>query len=233
MLLKYNDSKKVLSSHNNRHVSRNSHITLVCFAIKEEAAPFVRLTRQHPDIKIVVTGIGKRNAENAVLSFFEQQTPILVLTCGFAGGLSPELDSGTIVYEEDPDTKFGFALEKLGAKRIRFFCASRMIITSSEKRALRQETGADAVEMESGHIRRLCNERNIPWITVRVISDTANEELPLDFNLFMNKSDRISYVRLVRTVLKSPSKVPKILSFRKRSIWAAEKLADALKDVLQ
>ena len=72
--------------------------TLVCFALEEEAAPFRKLATKIPDITILITGIGAKNAEAAVRKFFEKNLPKQVLTCGFAGGLNPELQGGDVVF---------------------------------------------------------------------------------------------------------------------------------------
>ena len=53
-------------------------------------------------------------------------------------------------------------LEKLGALPARFYCHRRVAITAAEKRALWQQSGADAVEMESSVIRTICREFRIP-----------------------------------------------------------------------
>jgi adenosylhomocysteine nucleosidase len=209
----------------------NAHITLVCFAINEEAAPFKRIVRKNPTIRVVVTGIGQRNAERAISAALNQQAAAQVWTCGFAGGLDPELDAGTVVFEESSATIVGAALEKIGARRIRFMCSKRMIITSAEKLALREETGADAVEMESSYIQKLCRQRNIPCVTIRIILDTADETLPLDFNQIMTPDDRISYGRLGLIMIKSPDKVSRMLVLRKRTKTAAENLARALSEL--
>lgn len=213
-------------------MNHNTNI-LVCFAIREEAGPFQRFVRGKPSVRVLVSGMGKRNVENAVLAFLKQQTPSLVLTCGFAGGLDPTLSFGTVVYEENTGVGFSEILEKLGALRVRFFSASRMIITPAEKRLLYEKTGSGAVEMESSHVAAICRERNIPCVTVRVISDTADEELPLNFNLLMTPEGKISFARLGLAVLQSPGIVPHLLALRKRTSFAAKNLARILTDLLQ
>ena len=206
----------------------DASFTVACFAINEEAVPFKRMVRANPSVHVVVTGIGKRNAERAICAILDQQGATQVWTCGFAGGLNPALEAGTVVFEEDSVSAAGAALEKLGARRARFFCSNRMIITPAEKLALRRETGADAVEMESSYIQKICRQRNIPCLTVRVISDAAHEELPIDFNQIMTPDDSISYKRLGLVLFKSPAKVPHILALRKRTKMTAASLAQAL-----
>ena len=187
--------------------------TLICFALKEEAAPFRSGLRRGQPISILLTGIGRQNAEKSVREFLaggasvpasrsQDQArlartlapPDLVLTCGFAGGLNPGLKLGEVLLEignrkseigNELEPRYVGCYEKLlavGAKQAKFFCANRVATTAAEKKKLRDETGADAVEMESAAIHAVCAERGIPCVTVRVISDTANEDLPLDFN---------------------------------------------------
>ena len=212
--------------------SPEQQTTLVCFALKEEAVPFLRFARKNPSLKILVTGMGKRNTEKSFRAALQQQRPSLVVTCGYAGGLDPKLNLGDVVYDADPDTGLINKLEKLGAKQARFHCAPRILITPAEKRVARVKTGDDAVEMESHYIRALCLEHKIPSATIRVISDTADEEMPLDFNAFMTPDDCVSISQIVLAVLKSPSKVPALLTFQKKSALAAKNLARALEQLL-
>ena len=135
--------------------------TLVCFALNEEAAPFRKLALRIPDVWILITGIGPQNAETSVRQFLAKRLPKLVLTCGFAGGLNPELKSGDVVFI----TGYPALEEKLAdtnAKHASFFSAPRIATTVAEKQQLRAETGADVVEMESGAILAVCRESQIP-----------------------------------------------------------------------
>ena len=70
----------------NPNPTRQSPITLVCFALKEEVKSFERLASPRPDVKILLTGIGSCNAEKALRAALLTQRPKLVLSCGFAGG---------------------------------------------------------------------------------------------------------------------------------------------------
>ncbi len=82
----------------------DSRRVLVCFAVKEEARAFQQLVADRSAIKVLLVGMGKRNAERAIRAALAEHRPQLVLTCGFAGGLRPDLAMGTVVFAADPKT---------------------------------------------------------------------------------------------------------------------------------
>jgi purine-nucleoside phosphorylase len=208
--------------------------TLICFALKEEAAPFHKLAAQRPGVFTVIVGIGRQNAERSVRHFLASATPELVLTCGFAGGLNSELKVGDVVFDvQSPTAKAQSLLLAVGAKPVKFFCADRIATTVAEKKRLRDETGADAVEMESAAIQAVCAEKNIPCATVRVISDPADEDLPLDFNALAKADRSIDFGKLAWAVAKSPGKIGALLALQKKTQLAAQRLAETLAKILQ
>ena len=193
---------------------------------------FRRLARGGRNIKVILTGMGKRNAGRAMRAALEGGRPGLVLSCGFAGGLRPGLGTGDVVFSTDPGTGLEPALLAAGAEPGRFHCAERVAVTAAEKRALREATGADAVEMESGSIRAVCQEQRIPCAIVRVILDTASEDLPLDFNRLMTRDQRLDSAKLALALLKSPGKVSALRRLQRHSNASAEKLARVVATVL-
>ena len=205
---------------------------LVCFALKEEARPFQQLVAERYPLRVILVGMGKRNAERAIRAALAEDRPDLVLTCGLAGGLRPDLATGTVIFAADPETGLEPALLAAGAKPARFCCAERVIITAAEKQALRGSTGADVVEMESEPIRAICRQQKIPSATVRVIQDTAQEDLPLDFNQLMTAEQKMSYRKLGLALVKSPEKVGSLLRLQKQTQAAAGKLAQVLAALL-
>ena len=224
---------------------------LICFALKEEAALFRKIAADKPDVAIIVTGVGRKNAEKSLREFLATHSPELVLTCGFAGGLNTDLKPGDVVYEtanaplapslsppggERVSARTGEGLfSKLsaaGAKPAKFFCADRIATAVAEKKKMRAETGADAVEMESEAIHAVCRERGIPCATVRVISDTAGEDLPLDFNALAKPDMNLDYGKLAWAIAKSPGKIGALLKLQKQTRFAAERLAEVLARII-
>ena len=142
-----------------------------------------------------------------------------MLTCGFAGGLNPDLKLGEVVFELSTlNSQLSTRLLAAGAKPGTFFCADRIATTVAEKTKLRYETRADAVEMESAAIHAVCAERGIPCATVRVISDTADEDLPLDFNALAKADKSLDFGKLFLAIAKSPGKIGALMELRKKTV---------------
>jgi adenosylhomocysteine nucleosidase len=205
---------------------------LICFAVKEEAKPFLRLAGTLPHVQTVLTGMGPDNAETAIRSILTKRRPDLVVSSGFAGGLKPGLASGTVVIAADETPDLRVALLAAGARAARFHCADHVATTAAQKRLLHETTGADAVEMESGVIGAVCREQKVPCAIVRVILDTADEDLALDFNQLMTTDQRLDGRKLALALLKSPRKVPALLRLQQSSRTAAERLAEMLARIL-
>jgi nucleoside phosphorylase len=154
--------------------------------------------------------------------------PRLVLSSGFTGALAPELSLGTLVYDRNRTRPERIAqLEALGATAATFHAAERIAITAAEKHILRAHTGCDAVEMESAIIHEICADHGIECITLRAVSDTAYEDLPLDFNSLM-KAQHLSIGSLALAILRCPRVIPGLWRLGRNADLAARQLARAL-----
>ncbi len=207
---------------------------LICFAVREEAAKFVQPPGMTRPLRKVITGMGRDNATAGIRKALSGTRPHLVITAGFAGGLNPELAVGAVVFDTDAELEatLGARLLDAGAIPGKLHCADCVAVTAAEKQVLWQLTGADVVEMESSVIRAICRERKIPSATVRVISDAAREDLPLDFNDLMTASHRMNFAKLGWTLLTHPGKIPELLRFQKQTIFAAQRLGETLQQSL-
>ena len=210
---------------------------VVCFAMAEEAGAFKKL--YGGATPIFFTGIGRENAERTTREFLAAHTPELLLTCGFAGGLIPELKIGDVVFEipvDGDNNDYAAVRTKLmegGARPAKIACVDRVAATAEEKKKLRGETGADAAEMESGAVQAICRERGIRCVTVRVISDAANEDLPLDFNKFLKEDKSVDMSKLMMAVAKAPWKMGALMELQKNTKLASQRLAEVLMKAIE
>jgi len=202
--------------------------TLVCFAVKEESKFFT----PPPNVRVLVTGMGRHNAYAKIEAYFARETPTGVLTCGFAGGLNPKFKLGDILYDMDEGSPWEKALLASKGTFARFECANRVACTANEKYKLWQVTGMDAVEMESDTIRQFCLRKNIPSATIRVISDTVHEDLPLDFNRVLTPEYRLDFAKLTARLLLKPRLIAQLLHFQGQTITAAQSLGAFLQTLL-
>lgn len=200
---------------------------LVTFAVPEEAGQFRRL--RLPGVKVLVTGMGADAARRSFEAELEKgERPDCVISCGFCGALDPVLKRAAVLVAEDAGEEILNTAKVLGIPSAKFHCAETVATTAVMKAELRQWTGADAVEMESGVIGGICREKGIIFATVRVVSDEAGEDLPLDFNKLMNKRGGVHFGRLAMELARRPRMIPQLMRLQKVTRRAANALAEEL-----
>ncbi|HYG24840.1 MAG TPA: hypothetical protein VEH04_18890 [Verrucomicrobiae bacterium] len=204
---------------------------LICFAVKEEAA-FFTPQRIAGGSRVLITGMGRRNTSTRLQQTLRTLRPERVITCGFAGALDPQLKVGDLLFDADFDSGLADLFTRHGARTATFHCSTRVAVSVEEKKELRRTTGCDAVEMESAVIRTVCRDAAIPSATLRAVSDTAAEDMPLDFNALLTADQKISIPRLALALMKSPRSVPRLMELQRNTRLAARRLADALNGVL-
>ena len=125
----------------------------------------------------------------ALLTVFDPTTIRGVISFGVAGGLDPTLKSGDVVVATEVlagDTRWlaGLALNEdliaslaLGSRRVvrgGLAGVEEVVVAQAGKAALRSETGAAAVDMESHIAAAYAAEADLPFAALRVISDPAS-----------------------------------------------------------
>jgi len=204
----------------------------VTFAVPEEAKPFQRILSAGANVRVLITGVGATRAVAALDAALRDWVPGNVVSSGFAGGLDPTLACGDVLFDASDVPRWEVTLLEARARPARFHTVSRILTTAGEKAAALRATGADAVEMESEAIRGFCRERNLPCGIVRVISDTAREDLPLDFNRFLDDQGTVFHTRLLAEVVRKPRRIAPLLRLRRSTRFAAQALARVLRHLV-
>lgn len=131
-----------------------------------------------------VAGVGRDAAARATRLLILGHRPRLLVSAGFAGGLDPDLDRGSLIRAAVvtlPDgtqrLRLAHAAATHGRDRL-LVTADRIMTTPADKAALRTTCGADAVDMETFAIATIAAEEGLPCACVRVISDDARHPLP-------------------------------------------------------
>ncbi|HXV69045.1 MAG TPA: hypothetical protein VD738_08985 [Nitrospira sp.] len=103
----------------------------------------------------------------------------------------------------------------------RFVSVARIVGRASEKQRFARATGAIGLDMESAALAVEAQRAHVPFVVVRAVSDRVDEDLPLDFNLFLRPTE---WLRGIATVLAAPSSLLGLGRLRRQSGVAAKSL---------
>ncbi len=164
---------------------------------------------------LVANGPGPR----CVAEVFRQKMDVSgIINTGFCGALDPSLRVGDIVVWGDAPCAAGFASGEISS-------SDRVIATVAEKRELREKTGAIAAEMEAGAVKKVAEEWGVPFYCIRAVSDTANEDMPLDFNLYRDDAGRFSLPKIAMAAISRPwTRIPALRRLEANCNVASESL---------
>ena len=180
------------------------------------------------DIAVLHTGVGLEAVRSRVPGFLGAHRPELLISSGFAGGLDPLLDAGAIFvadnysspvlldstrlfFRSDPSVFFGSLISH-----------STPVESIVSKRSLALETGAMAVDMETSALLMACTSRAIPFLSLRAISDTASQKLPVPFSIWFDLAEQKARpLQLLLYLAAHPSVIPAFILFI-RSVFRAK-----------
>jgi len=225
---------------------------LVTFAVQAEFAPwqrrrnFMRLPGDWPvfeamfggaQVRVALTGMGPEHALKAAKRCFAYK-PDMCISTGLAGSLQNEHRRGDIlvarlVSEVGEPVAVASHRELLstavdcGARQIERMATSKTLVTrADEKRKLGSQ--AEAVEMESYTILAEAARCGVPAVAVRAISDTADFDMPYDFERARDAQGQIRVMGIVSQVFRNPSGLPELLKLARDTRFAAKRLASFL-----
>lgn len=192
------------------------------------------------------TGMGLEKAGRSARQLLVRQPIDLVVSTGFACALV-EADIGALLVGLEvvqragqrsepvqspslavPGNERNLALTFLKtlvpAERIgRFVSTDRVIHSAWEKREFARETEAVGLDMESAALAAEACRAQVPFVVIRSVSDLLDEDLPLDFNLFLRPT---GWLKGVAAVLTTPSSLLGLGRLRRQSLIAAQALTD-------
>ena len=188
-------------------------------------------------VRAVLTGMGQDHALRAAQKFLADK-PEICVSSGLAGALRDGYRPGDIVAarlvsEVGEPVAVASHRELLstavdcGARRIERLATSRTLVTRMEQKR-KLGNMAEAVEMESYTILAEAARHGVPGIAVRAVSDTADFDLPLDFERATDGRGQIRVASVVSQVLRRPSGLPNLLKLARDCRLASRRLADFL-----
>ena len=192
---------------------------------------------QHPtsNIQVLHTGVGAKECENRLQEFLRREKPQLLIASGFCGGTKDELHPGDLVIADDAsDLSKKVRAILPGAVVGKIHSANRIIDPAVDRYEIGRGHGAIAIDMETETIARLCAEKSIPLLALRVISDSPAAPFPMPPSvLFDIKKQRTNFFLLLSYIARNPPSAISLARFAKQITRAKWKLAHALCAVIR
>jgi adenosylhomocysteine nucleosidase len=193
------------------------------------------------EVLVVTGGIGPRRTQRTVEQF--ASVPLsAVLSVGCAGALIPGLSCGQLVLashvamsdvsESAQVHRYPVDSQLLAYARAAaqtagvpvadgpLFTSVKILFTPEEKAQRGQETGAIAVEMESGVHAAFAAARGLPFLTLRVILDGVDMRLPAIRGL-TTPDGEVRAVKAALHVATHPHHLPALLALKRAQTVAA------------
>lgn len=228
----------------------------ITFALPAESSDFVRLlenprlnSREGVEnirgllhgklVAVIHTGVGKKICRERMEVMLRRERFDYLISTGFAGALEKDLHAGHLLVADnfsDPKLLESPQLELAdeGTFLGKLLTVPRMVESIGQRETLNRRTGAAAVDMETETIAEVCAAHALPMISLRAISDTAEQTFPAPADvLFDVAKQRTSFIRLAFYLLRHPGAISRLNAFRQQIALARKALADALEKLVR
>jgi adenosylhomocysteine nucleosidase len=165
-----------------------------------------------------------------------------LVSLGIAGGLDPVLKPGAVVIGDGVrGPGWSEACDASWVERLRSLlprCSSGWIwaaetaaSTVSDKQRLYQDSGAVAVDLESGAVARVAAERGLPFAIIRTVADPAERGLPVSALVGLDQEGNARPLAVITALARRPGDLGGLIRVGLDSKAALSALRDALKIV--
>jgi adenosylhomocysteine nucleosidase len=202
--------------------------------------------RRDRNIVLAECGAGRAKAAKAAHALIDAHRPRWLFSAGLAGALDRHLLRGQIVVADSivdpagrqwtagPQSLPPWLADVPGVHVGRLLTVDRVVRLPEEKLALGREHAALAADMESLAVAEVCAERGMPFLAVRAISDTVDEQLPPDVErLLAQKTNAARLGAALGSICRRPSSVKDLLKLQEDANAASDRLGNFLAAVMK
>jgi adenosylhomocysteine nucleosidase len=188
----------------------------------------------------VVVGGGTAAGASVVVSRAVAEGASGLVSFGLAGGLDPAARPGLLLvptsvlcggqwHDADP----GLMTWLGGATPHRLLAADAPAVSAADKRRLWQETGATALDLETGAVVRAAAAHRLPFAVLRAVCDPAEQGLPPAAVQALDARGAIGLARVAASVLARPGQVPALLRLAAGTVAARGALGRRIREVTE
>jgi adenosylhomocysteine nucleosidase len=198
---------------------------------------------------LVLTGMGKDRAEKAAEYALDKYPVTVVVSTGVSGALNNRSQAGDFVLcnfiktetGEDVTLKSDSSLLFLAEHTLHKSSQHRLVgtgitvtkvcSTPEEKNKLADSAAADVVDMESYWICRAAAKRKIPFVAIRPVFDTANDDISVMSRIMTD--GKVVPVKLTRNLFAHPNLAVELVRFGNISRKISKSLADFIYEYVE
>lgn len=203
-------------------------------------ATFVERTGQLDSRRVAAceSGEGCEAAGRATRDIIQLHQPKWVISAGFASAITPELRRGNIImannlidqqgdvlevgFHMDPQTVENNPALHVG----RLLTVDKLVPHRPEKEKLAADFGAVACDMETMAVARACREQGVRFLSVRIISDQLDDQLPKEVESMLGQQSMAGKLGAATGALfQRPKSVKDMWKLRETAIHASDRLA--------
>ena len=177
----------------------------------------------------VAIGGGMPQGAEAAAELLVAQGVRGLVSFGLAGGLDPRLRPGDIVVPAQVragDTDFSTA-QFFGPAAGLLLAGDAIVATRAGKANLFRQSGAGAIDLESGAVARVAARRNLPFAVLRAICDPAERDLPPAALSALDARGAVGLWRVLLSIARQPTQIAGLMTLARDAALARRALLRA------
>ncbi|NRA31099.1 MAG: hypothetical protein HRU11_12665 [Parvularculaceae bacterium] len=148
-----------------------------------------------------------------------------LISLGVSGALDPSVSVGELIVPRAVVDATGSVVGEAASGVVEvssqtILGSDDLIDSAAEKSALRERTGAIAVDMESHAVARAATERGVPFVAIRAIADPASQVLPKAAAQAVAEDGSVRTLATLLGLLKRPQDLSDLLALGRQSAEA-------------
>ena len=196
-------------------------------------------------VTLLQGGTGVFNAEKAAAEA-AALAPDIIINAGFCGALTAEVavgevllaeklygySSGLITAEITPDQELA-AQVGTGFKRGTFITTAEIVKKAYLYALLPDPAAFNMLDMESSAVAAVCRDKNIRFIAVRSVSDTADHDPGRLFQQICDNEFNVRRAKVALSLIMKPSLLAEYVKLYRNTAHAGKTLSKALASMLE
>lgn len=189
-------------------------------------------------IVLARSGMGQDRARQALVELAERFSLERIYSIGYAGALDPALQAGDLIVADKVvyyETLKSYSLDEGRAipevRRGTLLTVDEVAATPLAKKTLRDKYSAVAVDMETYGLAEEAQARDLPFVSIRAVTDTAQQEL-IDCSYLVAGDGDVSKLKAGWHILTHPGDLKGMIDLGKNAKMATAKLTEFLGRIL-